>query len=1012
LVVFLDQTPSENSIILDDLNLSPEHSRQLEDLLARVLSTVLQRKGHLIITSQKGIPQRLSRHLELKEECTQVAPALKHEEIAEFAVQFGCPSVEDARAWAAITLIHTNGHIQLVHAQVKNLARRGWPKPSTDDILQRPDDVEQELSEARMLLQGLPESHRELLYRLSIVAGLFRRDHAIAIGELEPAIPSVGDVYDQLIGPWIEHVDQEYMRVSPLLKNCAARVWSGEKTKQWQESVGIAILRCAPRTAWEASTVLMHGILSRSAPLILAITNSVLSGTEKVIKAVAPALFWLKMFIKPGTPIFPESNSVNFMLRLLQFRVAAELEPGTTAVDALAAWESDPMPDSPPEFTKCARSIYLGSFVHAVKVPIAPRKLVRAIVEMADLGDSHPPLKEILEMWKANQHEEAVADRFDPISVALLVTTARPVSVQFLEELLDALDRDAPDATRARMLSGLRKDDAFARLFLDAVWFDESKATAPNWPNCIRVFERCIALSRQWNVPELVYAAARGIAIIRDEYQNDGPGALTVLDDHKHREGRASITIENERATVFLHLEEYDTALACWEQILPYWQNPPTTQDTSILFAINKAGIAAARVGDWRKAGAMFADGAARANLLGQQVHAVGFATDVAWALWKAGEHRQAYDLLCETLIAVEGLPAPKTTPHAAKVQKSFGHILVCIKREIECEDYGEFSEPPPGLASDPAGSEVWQAPPLSCCLVFLAEIESYFGREPVVFQRAGTCLADSRSPLLRSLMAELGIRYAFRKLHFERLPQLGHELETSLRLSDLQRKEGRTALEDADTQIQNVSSTDQSRSMIPLLLTQGLIASLAGKISSTPLIQSWEATAARIPDCTWINRWLESAKRILILSAQDALAIMGNETESSDMRVLAAARLMSGSDTGVDRMFNAQVWVVGWVGQSKMFWNYDLGIHLASVIALAWKRQCEFKASLRSPRLSAPEIERECEGNAEGIAKAAKILLAAENAVTIRMNDDLRKHLQAVASAKVVNPYRFANLP
>jgi hypothetical protein len=260
--------------------------------------------------------------------------------------------------------------------------------------------------------------------------------------------------------------------------------------------------------------------------------------------------------------------------------------------------------------------------------------------------------------------------------------------------------------------------------------------------------------------------------------------------------------------------------------------------------------------------------------------------------------------------------------------------------------------------------------------------------------------------------MAELGIRYAFRKLHFERLPQLGHELETSLRLSDLQRKEGRTALEDADTQIQNVSSTDQSRSMIPLLLTQGLIASLAGKISSTPLIQSWEATAARIPDCTWINRWLESAKRILILSAQDALAIMGNETESSDMRVLAAARLMSGSDTGVDRMFNAQVWVVGWVGQSKMFWNYDLGIHLASVIALAWKRQCEFKASLRSPRLSAPEIERECEGNAEGIAKAAKILLAAENAVTIRMNDDLRKHLQAVASAKVVNPYRFANLP
>jgi hypothetical protein len=120
----------------------------------------------------------------------------------------------------------------------------------------------------------------------------------------------------------------------------------------------------------------------------------------------------------------------------------------------------------------------------------------------------------------------------------------------------------------------------------------------------------------------------------------------------------------------------------------------------------------------------------------------------------------------------------------------------------------------------------------------------------------------------------------------------------------------------------------------------------------------------------------------------------------------------MSDPDAGADMMLNAQVWVVGWVGQSKMFWNYDLGIHLASVIALAWKRQCKFRASLRSPRLTAPEIERECEGNAEGIAKAARILLTAENAVTIRMNDDLRKNLQSVASAKVVNPYSFANLP
>jgi energy-coupling factor transporter ATP-binding protein EcfA2 len=1007
--MLLERAPEANNILLDDVNLPPEQARRLEEYLAGVLYTILQRKGRLIITSQKTLPHRLVQHLGLQEKCTQVAPALTHEEITDLAVQLGCKSHDTARAWAVITLVHTSGHVQLVHAQMKNLVRQAWPPPSSDDMLKQPTEVGKALSDGRMLLKELPEGHRELLYRLSLVAGLFRRDHAVAIGELKPSVPLAGEAYDELLGPWIESVDQDHMRVSPLLKGCANQIWSETKVKELHAAIGFAILRCRPLTQWEASAVLMHGIASGSGPLILLVVNSILGGAQKMITAVAPTLSWLTAFIKPGKQIIPQSVEANFMLRLLQFRVVAQLEPETAAVDALAAWEADPVPDSPPEFVTLTRSLYLGSLLNQIKVPIAPRKLVRAIVEMASLTERFTPLKEVFDKMGSGKSVAGQTEPIDPICVTMLVTIARPASVRFLDELLDALEQDAPDTVRERMLAGLRANGTLVGMFLDAVWVEESKSPSPNWPNCVRVFEKCIALALRWKVSELIYSAARGIAIIRDEYQNDERGALAVLDQCAPREEPLSITIENARATVLLHMKDYGAALACWERILPIWQNPPTTEDTAVLFALNKAGKAAARGGDWKKAVTLFTDGASRAALLNQHAQASGFHADAAWALWKAGEHHQSFRLLSETFKSVEELPPPQITPYTAKVQKSFGHILVCIKREIEQENYGEFGEPPPGLASDPDASGKWQSPSMLWCLVFLAEIECYLKLEPVVFPQARTRVAVFRSPLIRCLITELEVRYAFRTLQIEKLPQIGHGMEASYLASKVQKEKGRSGFEETDEQLFSVGPTEQSQSIMPTMLSQALIASLAGVSTPTKLIESWRENSSGLPGYTWMNGWLESAKRAFVVSAHEALEMMGDNNLPSEIRLLAAARLMSDQDAGVDRMFNAQIWIADWLGQSKMFWNYDVMNRFASHLANIWKKQCATKATLRNPRLTVPAIERECDGNDEGIAKAAKILLAAANAVTIQMTDEVRKRLQVLATDGAVNPYRFA---
>ncbi len=294
-------------------------------------------------------------------------------------------------------------------------------------------------------------------------------------------------------------------------------------------------------------------------------------------------------------------------------------------------------------------------------------------------------------------------------------------------------------------------------------------------------------------------------------------------------------------------------------------------------------------------------------------------------------------------------------------------------------------------------------------CLLFLARIECYLKLEPVVFSQARARSATSRSALIRPLVGELEVHYAFRNLELERLPQIGSELEANLLASKIRREKGLEGFEGAGRELPGVGSTDQSRSIVPTLLTHALIATLAGSRAPSELIERWRENALGLAGYDWLNDWLHFAKQIFIVSTAEAVAMMGDAKLAGDMRLLAATRLMSDLDSGVERVFNAQVWLVIWLGQSRMRWSHDVANHFAPYLAGAWKKQCAFKAALRTPGLTVPEIERECDSKEEGIVKAAKILLAAANAVNIPLSVETRRQLQALGSTEMVNPYRFA---
>ena len=228
------------NIVLDDLNLQPQQLRGYKETLGVVVYRVLERGARLLITSQYKPPNSFIRQLDVSPSIVVHVPDFTLTEIEHFAQQLECPP-DDVTTWASSVQLHTLGHPSLVRVLLDHLQETGWRKPSTiEDIVKPPKEVGEERGAARQLLMALPDDHREFLYRLSLMPTGFRKDYALNIGEIPESIPFAGDIFSQLVGPWIDRFNEFYFNISPLLTNAAKEVWSESKINK----IHAQIARC------------------------------------------------------------------------------------------------------------------------------------------------------------------------------------------------------------------------------------------------------------------------------------------------------------------------------------------------------------------------------------------------------------------------------------------------------------------------------------------------------------------------------------------------------------------------------------------------------------------------------------------------------------------------------------------------------------------------------------------------------------------------------------------------
>ena len=519
--------------------------------------------------------------------------------------------------WASSVQRHTLGHPSLVRVLLDHLRETGWRNPSTiEDIVKPPKEVGEERGTARQLIATLSDDHREFLYRLSLMPTGFRKDYALNIGEIPESIPFAGDIFSQLVGPWVDRFNESYYTISPLLTNAAKEVWSESKIKNLHAQIANAIVQTRNVTQMEAQAVLFHSMVGQNEIGFIAVIQSLMTAPEDNWKELSQEFSWV-IHAKPDVPekFFPGDTFIKHLFRSLQYRIAVKVKP-ENAPKILEIWDKETKPYEPHQLYLLNRLMLATEALRYYQVPLSAQQLVGYFKEIIDITDNDNEVQKIYYRNYMAQFEEQETGTSNYFSIlfSFIYRAPRPIDLPFFSELIDALD-ELPAKIRTLLLADFEDDTIDSRLLIDGVWWAEANTENPDWRRCLQVFDKAIEKTLAWGYSHLAAASARGKAVIHDEYLHNPDAAHEALQDFIAKVG-VFPSIEEEQAFVYLHQKLYKEALNIYERILSTW-NPPSEQlNLGPLEEYRRAAICAAQLNDWEKAATFFEDGAKKPKRL------------------------------------------------------------------------------------------------------------------------------------------------------------------------------------------------------------------------------------------------------------------------------------------------------------------------------------------------------------------------------------------------------------
>ena len=994
LAVEISNQSSPVNIVLDDLDLQPQELRGYEEVLGVVVYRVLERGAKLLITSQYELPGRLLRLLGISSVAIQV-PDFTIPEIEQFARQLGCPA-NNTEAWAKVTQAQTGGHPMLVHALFARLQQEDWKRDIIGSILQPFQELGEERERVRQLLLNLPEDHREFLYRLSLMSTEFRKDYVLNIGEIPKPIPHPGDIFSQLIGPWIDSVDETYYTISPLLANAAEQVWSEDKVKGFHAQIANAILKAKDLTTTEARAVLRHSMFGQNKIGLIAVIQALMTAPKDYWTKLSQEFSWL-IYIETSPPekFFPGEAFVNYLFRLLQYRITVEVQP-ERAPKMLEIWDKEPNPHQPDQLYLLCRLMLAMQALKYYQVPLPVKQMVGYLKEIIDIIDSDRKIQEIYgnPMGQLKEHKTDKSNFFSLLFSFIFVR--RPFYAPFLDDLIDVLNEFQPKM-RTLLLVDFEDDSVDSRILIDSVWLAEAKLENPDWTRCLQVFDKVIERTLAWGYPHIAAASARGKAIIHDEYLHAPDTAHSVIQDILSKL-EPSPVIEEEQAVIHFRQKHYKEALNIYERILPEWHPSSKKLDLGPLEGYRRAAICAAHLDDWEKAATLFEDGSKRAQRTEGTEMYIGLYADAGFAQFKAGNMLDSIKLFNLALQKFEMLPPDSTNINYFTLKKRLGHTIGWMAGH-ERESYPlDFEEPSVGFCSNLETNEkVLTLPdsPIGYSWLHLAQIEYNFGLGTTALENALQTSDRDSYPALSYFLSFLETQYDFRNKTFDNLPQRIYQLAEAYGSTQRHDQSGKGIDEKGIYSISVIElSSFASIENITGILATALLVQLPIGIDTREILAIWRSNSSQLPIKDNMVIALDLIESMLSADKNKALTVMKTEESKYEERFLASLKIVLNIETKPEDLFYSHTLIT--TALTSKIWEDLVVTDLAELLSAQWLEKIKFRSMLKAPMITVPQIEQACNSSETGKKKIGQILLAAHQAISLEAPADILQQFRS----------------
>ena len=975
-----------STLIVEDLNSIEAPTVQFS--LAQLVEAVRRHDMRLIVTCYRQPSAMVLNGLGLDSESVVACRHFDQEETNSLVVHEG----GDPSLWGKVAhVVGGFGHPQLTHAFISGMASKNWPKNEIKQVVAHgftsPDLEATRNASRENLINSLPEAARDLLYRLSITTGVFKRSLALDIGEMTPSLPRVSEGFDQLVGPWVEIVTSDRYRSSPLAHGFGPAMLTNKEQRQVHHIIASKMLRDTPIAAGDIDTIFLHGLAGESQESLWKLSQIINTADEETRVALAKHLV-VFCLLDTSKLIYPKHLPTSVMLRLGQLRlVTASDEPnGTAEIVRALIREVDTVPQG--LMAPNLEIAVVGSILNNLGIANHVRGWVELLSRFRRLqldnneGALLPP--------EEQSHIRSTTAAMFNIGIAELD------SVKKLENIfqdLDALD----SSERRELLTPIDPSYADYFLIVHHPWNAESRQPGFDAANAAACYERMARAAQTWGDRKLSLQCSVAMTAILDEHLGDMQSAIRVLQQAEASFGKDLILT---RAFAKLHHRNGQNA----EALIFFRSTVPHIDEASHVdaaYILREAAISAAQCDEWDTARSWFLRAQTASKLLqeiGLGAIRIGLGADAAVASFEIGNLHEALRLLKDTLLELEQLD-PHYNLQAAHCHRVVRHTILWLRAKVEGRDTKVQGEPIvviPGACSNPEPMREIQQRSLGHIVLawyMLAEVEIAAG-------------------------LDLGIRGVLTRITMQgHVPMLEHSLRLKVLAADIETLDparfsthlsyyvasAKYCYANSEALRKSFDPIDPERIVIPPILLDGPYDPSTEKAASHAIL-------------AYCVRSLLNGRLEAISYLRDALGSnLGqsypgkslfenwdtNATEPSDLDSEIAAILplcLRSGQPRPDLLFRAGLRLLDWIAQSEF--KPVLIQHLAPWLRDQWRRVLQTERFLLyAPMSTVPEIEAVLNNQSEGEQFAARLTLVASVAVNVRLDSFLHERLSHLAS-------------